>query len=388
MNYLRIITIVICLIGIGFGFAITRTVSLDQSLLSPLGIQSPFSQPNQVIGFLPYWLLSTANEDYSQFITTLTYFGLTIGPDGHIITKTNKTESEPGWYALKSGKYDRFLASAKTKQLTNSLLVFAGTEDSIYQIISDPQTHASNLVTDVIPLMQQHGFTDLNLDIESIATASESAQQSFTQFIKTVSKQIKTQTNYTLTLEITAADSIKHKLIDVQAVTPYVDHIVMMAYDYHYMGSQVSGPIAPIQGGGTTYEYDVTTAIEQALRYIPSKKLILGIPVYGYEWETMLPATSSATLPGSGITASTKRIKQLVSNCTTCTITVDEVTKENTLIYQNTDTFLYHQINYPTQESTSQKTKIAKKYNIGGIAVWALGYEDDSILNPLTTYRP
>ena len=49
----------------------------------------------------------------------------------------------------------------------------------------------------------------------------------------------------------------------------------IMAYDWHHAGSE-PGPVAPIT--------DVRRTIEFAIRYVPSRKIIIGVPLYGYDW--------------------------------------------------------------------------------------------------------
>jgi len=376
--------LVVLIIGSLAGYLYVRQNPGNSSLISPLG--SPLFQTNkkQVIGFLPYWLLSSASSDYSPYFNTLTYFGLTLDADGHILKKTNRTETEPGWHSLNIGKANSFFDTAKDKKMTLSLLVFASKEDDIYALIDTPEQSAQNLISDVVPIMQQYGFTDLNVDIESIATASDSARQKFTTFIRSVNQQLKASGKYTLTVEVTASDAIKNKLINVTELAGIADKVVIMAYDYHYMGSSVTGPIAPVSGGGSTYEYDVETAINEALKYLPADKIVLGIPSYGYEWETLSEATSSAVLPGSGLTASTARIQR--EKCDGCEEKSDSISQEGYMIYQDQETKTYHQVYYPNQQSTQSKVDLAKKMKLGGIAVWALGYEDPTLLTPLKSY--
>ncbi len=388
-HYVKLLLVGLCVVIIGavIGYIVSTNIG-DVSLLSPLGLPLNQTRQNQIIGFLPYWLLSSAESDYSPYITTLTYFGLTIDTDGHILKKMNKTETEPGWHSLNSGKVDPFLQTAKTKKLVLSLLVFAGQEKTIYSLIDSPEQHAQNLVTDIVPIMQQYGFTDLNVDIESISTASESVRQQFATFISSVNRQLKTQGNYTLTVEVTASDAIKNKLIDVSKLSYVADHIVIMAYDYHYMGSQVTGPVAPLNGGGDAYEYDVSTAVDQALKYISPAQILLGIPSYGYEWETLSNATSSAVLPGSGLTATAKRVQTILDGCINCIQINDPITQEAFVSYPDNKTNTIHQINFPTQLSTQSKIDLAKEKKLGGLAIWALGYENNTILEPLKKYKP
>jgi len=376
----------VLIIGVSAGYFYARQNPGNTSLISPLGVPLFQTNKKQVIGFLPYWLLSSANSDYSLYFNTLTYFGLTLDADGHILKKTNRTETEPGWHSLNIGKANSFFDTAKSKKMTLSLLVFASKEDDIYALIDTPEQSAQNLITDIVPIMQQYGFTDLNVDIESIATASDSARTKFTTFIRSVNQQLKASGKYTLTVEVTASDAIKNKLINVTELAGIADKVVIMAYDYHYMGSGVTGPIAPLSGGGATYEYDVETAINEALKYLPADKIVLGIPSYGYEWETLSEATSSAVLPGSGLTASTTRI--LKEKCATCEEKVDPITQEAYMIYKDEITGTYHQVYYPNQQSTQSKVDLAKTMKLGGIAVWALGYEDPTLYEPLSFYKP
>ena len=80
------------------------------------------------------------------------------------------------------------------------------------------------------------------------------------------------------------------------------------------------GTVAPLSGAGIVSEYDVTSAAEKALLQIPSSKLILGVPLYGYEWQTLSPNPRSADVPNSGVTASNRRAENLISTCTNCSL--------------------------------------------------------------------
>ena len=60
-----------------------------------------------------------------------------------------------------------------------------------------------------------------------------------------------------------------------------------MGYDYHWKGSTLTGPAAPLTGGS----YNVTNTINTYLSVTRNNnsKIILGNPYYGYEW----PAASA-----------------------------------------------------------------------------------------------
>ena len=339
-------------------------------LLTPLGMQKP-----AVIGFLPYWLLSK-EKDYSPYLDIISYFGLTIDADGTILKRTKPTETEPGWLALQSGKIDSILE--------RSLVIFSGNQENINRLMENPVKHGQNLVDEISPILTEYGFTDLNIDIESVSTASESARQNFTLLIKTIHDQLqKRNDSVTLSIDVSPIVLIKPYLVDVITISPFVDKVILMTYDFHYQGSSVTGAVSPINGAGISAEFDTETSIKEALKILGSEKIILGVPLYGYEWETLLSHPRAAVIPGSGITASNKRVEKFLTTCASCSAQFDPVSKEWYLIYKDQETNTFHQIFYPDKQAMEEKINLMKKYRLGGIALWALGYEGSTILEPL-----
>jgi spore germination protein YaaH len=372
-----VFTILGILVGIIIGFLFLFRTPVRSILKIP---------SNQSMGFLPYWLLNKARLDYSKYLTGIYYFGLTIGSDGHLVEFANPQEKEPGWYALESGKADPFLQKAKENHQTLSLVVFSGVNSAIGDMVKDPIKHADNLMTDVAPVMKKYGFTDLNLDVEYLDVASEEARMHFTQFVKQVKNNLKEQRLGTLSIDISPTAFIKNYLVNPKEISKYVDSMIIMGYDYHFQGSYVTGPVAPLFGTETVSEFDIKTAIEKALSIIPASKIILGIPLYGYEWETLGENPRSPVIPGTGLTASSLRVEKLLQECATCSAQFDSVALEKYVVYKDIDANSYHQIFYPDSETMSDKIKFAQKYNLGGIALWAMGYEDSTILDPLSDY--
>ncbi len=332
---------------------------------------------HQSIGFMPYWLLDKADKNYSRYLSEMTYFGLTVNPDGMIQKYTKPGEAEPGWYALTSGKF------TPAPNLKTSLAVFSGDPAVINQLIAEPETHAAALAAEVGPIMDQYGFTVLNLDLENVLDASESARKNFTAFVAS----LKTNLNKPLTIDASPTDLVKTRTIDLQTVGPLVDKVILMTYDYHFSGSMVTGPVAPNGGAGIESEFDTETGIQKALEILPADKVILGVPLYGYEWETLTPGRRAAVLPGSGIVASNRRVEEFLSGCASCSAQLETAAQESYLVYLDEDSNTYHQIFYPDEQFMKTKIALANKYNLGGLAFWALGYEGNTLLNPVAGYQ-
>ena len=352
----------------------------DNPTLAKLHVEKP-----QVVGFLPYWLLSKADKEYSEYITTLTYFGIGLNSDGSILKRTNPQETEPGWFALQGDAVKGRLADAGKKGMKKSLLIISGDDEIISGLLNDPVMSATTMMSEVAPIMKEKQFEDLNIDIETFMEASPSSQAKFTLFIQTVKDILVREKLGTLTIDLIPIALVQPKLYDMKALGELADAIVLMTYDYHYSGSFTSGAVAPIGGAGETLEFDVEIAVKEALKIIPKEKILLGIPLYGYQWETIEQASESATIAGGSETASVRTVMEKIKSCIDCISGYDAISQSPYLIYPDND--VYKQVYFENEESMKAKLALAQKYQLGGVALWALGYEDDALLRPLSTYK-
>ena len=137
----------------------------------------------------------------------------------------------------------------------------------------------------------------------------------------------------------------------------------------------------------TTAEYDVETALKETLRYAPASKVILGVPLYGYEWETLQSAPGAAVIPGSWQLATGKRMDEFTKVCTDCTKGFDPVSQEPYVIFPGETEGHFQQVFYENKDALQAKITLAKKYQLAGVAMWAVGYESDGMLAPAAVYR-
>lgn len=351
-------------------------------LIESISIKHPYT-----IGFAPYWLFSKLSPDYYKHINTLTYFGLTIDSDGSIKKYDNPQELEPGWNYLNNDNFKLQLNTVKKNGVKLSLLVHQADEDIISQIIANPVINAQKLMDDVKPVMEKFGFRDLNLDIESFREASPASQAAFLQFVGEVKNLINKNELGTVSIDISPSVFVKQFLVDPKNISLYVDHVIIMGYDYHYSGSYLAGPVSPLGGAPTIREYDLNSTILHALEKIPKEKLIIGLPLYGYEWETISPKPGAPAIPGGASTASIRRVSELLSNCNNCNIGYDQIAQSPYVIFNNSEQAYYHQIYYENQDSFRTKIDAVKKNQMSGIALWALGYEDPELLKIAGDYK-
>ncbi len=340
-----------------------------------------------IIGFQPYWLLTRADKDDIPFLTDLTYFGLTVSPDGHLKKLTNSQEEDPGWTWLKGNTLSERLKAAKKDGLTTTLLLSSNNESDIAALLADPTASAQNMMDDALPIMKKFGYSNLNLDIESFREASDGSKIRFTEFVRTT-KHILTENGFgKLSVDCSPSVFYKNYIIDPAAIAQYADYIVIMAYDYNYSGSFLAGPVAPLSGAGTSRETDVKNAVSDAKKVIPSDKIIMGIPLYGYEWDTLSEKENEAVIPNSATVASNRRIADLLNSCKNCTRSFNIDSMSPYLIYQEKNSNYHHQVYYEDKESLAAKLRLAQQNGLAGVALWALGYEGNDMLSPLLNYK-
>ncbi len=360
-------------------------ISLRTNVPGNNSLQTTKANQKKIIGFLPFWLIDKAAADYSGYITQLSYFNVVIDSDGSIQKYTAPGQSDPGWHALFTGKIDNFLMDQKSKGIDLSLTVFSGDDKKIDKFLENPTESADNLVGDLSPILAQYGFKDLNLDIEKVSDATLDQRQRYIDFVREV--RTKLDANITITVDVVATSFVKDtNLCDPKLLSGIADYLVLMGYDFHNPASYVTGPVAPQSGAGIISEFDIESAVQAARAVMPAGKLILAMPLYGYSWETIGDFPRAAVMPGSAYSISSRSVAELLAQCTNCITEFDKTDAETHTIYRDEDTGIYHQVFYPDETSTQTKIDFVKNQNLAGVALWALGYEDNTIMDPLKSY--
>lgn len=138
---------------------------------------------------------------------------------------------------------------------------------------------------------------------------------------------------------------------DYPRIGRHVDQMVLMTYDSHYSGGS-PGPVAPFPW--------VEANLLYALRYVPRGHVYLGLGFYGYDWPS--PAGGNATtvsMSGAYRLAQSQGVK----------IAWDRQSGEGHYTYGP------HVVWFETPHSIAEKASMARRYGIGGVSIWRLGYE-------------
>lgn len=359
----------------------------DEPLISPLsGVTSfqflnsdrqetPFFQNEQkvVYAFLPYWNLTKAR--IQPEITHLAYFSLGIGSDGEIVLADENNTTEPGYARLGS---DRLLELAN--QVTRNkgkidIVLTQFNNSEIESFLASPSAH-QRTIDSLDSLLLAYPITGVNIDIEYVGSADPSLRYQYVQFIKTLRQHLnKKYKHIALSVDVYASAADRALIWDIPALAPSVDYFIVMAYDFHRRSSPTAGPVAPLFGAQEFWDSDINQYMKAFLAHVPKEKLILGLPFYGYGWQTTSEDAQSTTYPDSGSTYSYEKIEQLLAKKNE--LSLKEYWHETSLspyvTYREDDkTYVVH---YENARSIAYKLEYARQLDLAGIAIWALGYE-------------
>jgi len=359
-------------------FALYATFfSPSAELYSPLASTKPTTydlRPKNyiVLGFAPYWNLKKLSQESLSSITHFAYFHLLLNGDGTVFQKINRREEDPGFT-----NYKRLLAG--TIQRGNKPLIITVMPESqtaLSQSISSPNSREKTINT-LINLLSESKATGINIDYEPLGEIPESTKQNFTLFIKELRAKLPTSQ---ISISIYASAASKQRIWDLKSLEPFTNYFVVMTYDYTMPGSSSAGPNSPLRGSGDLFEHDIIKNISELSKLIPSNKILLGIPFYGYQWNTV-DATKYSPVESKGTTASLERIEEMIQDKT-----LELLWDRNTLTPYGiaSSSGQISQIYFENATSMKLKLDFVKSANLGGIAIWALGYEgQDSWVWPI-----
>jgi len=232
----------------------------------------------------------------------------------------------------------------------------------LYSILSST-TKRNYLVSGLVQAALDCGMDGINIDFETIGVDSG---PHFLQFIRELSIQCRLN-NIVLSVDTYVPFNFNN-YYDRAEQGELVDYVIIMGYDEHWHGSQDVGSVASI-------EY-VRNGLETMTKDVPSKKVMNGLPLYTILWRTK---GTEVTDDYVTMVNQDSLIKQLGMQPEW-----DDETCQNYGEHTSGETL--YQIWMEDLESIQVKLNVMANYNLGGVAVWRLGYEDPAVWDVISGY--
>ncbi len=235
----------------------------------------------------------------------------------------------------------------------------------IARILHSPAL-ARQQVAAIVALVDKQKYAGIDIDYEELRPAD---QKAFIQFITELSTALHAQ-GKVLSVAVfpqTSAPggSQANSPQDYAAIGKVADQVRIMGYNYHWAQSP-PGAVAPITW--------VKSVLKYAVSQMPASKVVLGIPLFGYDWADG-PAQTVSWLQALrlsrqyNIPASYSKSSQAPS-------------------FRYTSSGRVHTVWFENAESARAKFDAVKGESVAGVYLWMYGYEDPGTWTALRTTLP
>ncbi len=361
----------------------------DVNLVSPLSSisQIKFLAQNQILGssssrdyviygFLPYWNIRQVK--IQPELTHLSYFGLGVDDDGTIIIRDEDGNLHPGYNKLSSDQMLLLAQELEANKQSFEIALVQFNPDKIQKLANNPEAH-QNLLRSLDSILLAYPVNGINIDIEYSGEVTPELRDDFASLIEKISRHLDKKYNHVqLSIDVYATAATNQLIWDMPRISRAVDYIIVMAYDFHRTSSTQAGPVAPLFGGQAKSDGDIHQNLRELLRYVPNEKILLGIPFYGYQWQTDSKIPKANTYPDSGVAASYQQVQELLTKKDQYQIETgwddQALCPYLSFVEDGKDYVIY----YENPTSIGYKLEYVRQLDLAGVAIWALGYEGQS----------
>lgn len=219
-----------------------------------------------------------------------------------------------------------------------------------YEVLSSTAKR-NKLVQGIVDTAVNLGLDGINVDFEQVS--SETGIH-YVQFLRELSAACRAN-NLVLSVDNYVPFHFnEHYRLDIQG--EIADYVVIMGYDEHWHGSDDVGSVASI-------DY-VTNGIVKTASEVPSEKIINALPFYTIVWNTNGAEVTDEYLTMNNTEAFLKQVN--------AEPVWDETTCQNYLEWESGSGL--KQVWLEDADSVRVKLNVMSANNIGGVAVWRLGY--------------
>lgn len=237
-----------------------------------------------------------------------------------------------------------------------------GTAISTLNMLSST-TSRQNFVQNVTDAAVSLGLDGINVDFEQL---SSDCGPHYVEFIRELSIQCRNRGLVLSIANYVPFNFNDYYRLDIQGQV--ADYVIIMGYDEHWHGSKDPGSVASIGY--------VSGGLERTLQEVPANKVVNALPFYTILWKT----------EGTEVTDEYITMNNEADFMSRAGVTAewDEETCQNYAEW--TSGSATYQIWLEDAESIAVKLNMMTTRNIGGVAVWRLGYGTQAAWELINAY--
>ena len=213
-----------------------------------------------------------------------------------------------------------------------------------------------NLIANIVDIITEMGYEGVNIDFEFILSED---RDNFTQFVGDVTTAVN-ELGYEVTVDLAPKTSstqsgLLYEGKDYMGLGNASNRAFVMTYEWGYTYGPAMA-VAPIN--------KVRQVLEYAITQIPSEKISMGIPNYGYDFtQPYVRGESKAKTIGN-----IEAVNIAINN--NSIIMFDEISK--TPFFSYVEDNVTHEVWFEDSRSIWEKYKLIKEYNLYGFGCWQI----------------
>lgn len=255
---------------------------------------------------------------------------------------------------------ERIIAAARA-QRTAPLMVITnirkgGSFDSeLAHTILNDETVQNKILENVMKTLPK-GYSGLDIDFEYIYSWD---REQYNRFVRKAVDTLRPQ-GYSVSVALapkTSADQpgLLYEAHDYPFHGATVDHVILMTYEWGYTRGPAQS-VAPLDRVKQVLDYAVTV--------IPSQKILMGMPNYGYDWTLpFTPGSMAKSLSNTEAISLAQRVGAVIQ--------FDKQAQAPYFNYYDKEG-RKHVVWFEDARSIAAKLALVEAYNLGGVSYWTV----------------
>lgn len=269
--------------GSSYGVVGPATQAALMGAAAPSSLTPAYKGKLEFGGWIPYWRENQGIADVEPHLSQLA----TISPFTYTM-KSNGTVNDAG--GMDKEPWTSFMAKAKAQKVRVVPTIMWGDGDAQHAILSDTKKRIA-LEDEIAKLVKDNGFDGIDIDFEA---KHAETKDYFSLFLKGLYQRMGNKWVYCTIearmpiterygYETTPPDDATEYANDYVAINKYCDRVQIMAYDQGRIDTLLNAarvaPYAPVADPAW-----VENVVNLAAQTIDRKKIVIGVPTYGYEY--------------------------------------------------------------------------------------------------------